>query len=72
MLLRLDRAREALLSVDPGAGQSSPAMDRTAGTPLKRTPREGWDKAFAEAEQLAEADLAWLQFDNEGDDELRW
>jgi antitoxin MazE len=41
-------------------------------TPVKRQPREGWAEAFAEAEELEDDDLAWLQFGNEGDGELQW
>ena len=41
-------------------------------TPVKRQPREGWAEAFVEAEELGDDDLAWLQFGNEGDDELQW
>jgi antitoxin MazE len=40
--------------------------------PVKRRPREGWAEAFVEAEELGDDDLAWLQFGNEGDDELQW
>jgi antitoxin MazE len=45
---------------------------RIAITPVKRQPREGWATAFAEIRELGDEDLAWLQFGNEGDDELRW
>ena len=41
-------------------------------TPVKRRLREGWSAAFAEIGELADEDLAWLQFGNEGDDELQW
>ena len=41
-------------------------------TPVKRRPREGWAAAFAEIEELGDADLAWLRFGNDGDDELQW
>jgi antitoxin MazE len=45
---------------------------RIAITPLKRRPREGWDVAFGDIEELGEEDRAWLDFGNEGDDELKW
>jgi antitoxin MazE len=45
---------------------------RVTITPVKKRPREGWAAAFAEIEELGDADLAWLQFGNEGDDELQW
>ena len=45
---------------------------RIAITPIKRRPREGWAAAFAEIEELGDEDLAWLQFGNDGDDELQW
>jgi antitoxin MazE len=45
---------------------------RIAITPVKRRPREGWAAAFAEIGELRDDDLAWLQFGNEGDDELQW
>jgi len=45
---------------------------RIAITPIKRRPREGWAAAFAEIGALGDEDLAWLQFGNEGDDELQW
>ncbi len=41
-------------------------------TPIKRRPREGWAEAFAEIGELGEEDHAWLEFGNEGDDELTW
>ena len=41
-------------------------------TPVKRRPREGWAAAFAEIGELGDEDLAWLQFGNDGDDELQW
>ena len=41
-------------------------------TPVKRRPREGWAAAFGEIGELGDEDLAWLQFGNEGDDELQW
>ncbi len=37
-----------------------------------RRSRAGWVEAFAKAGELTDEDLAWLQFDNEGDDELQW
>ena len=45
---------------------------RIAITPVKRRPREGWAAASAEIGELGDEDLAWLQFGNEGDDELQW
>jgi antitoxin MazE len=45
---------------------------RIAITPVKRRSREGWAEAFAEIGELGDEDLAWLQFENEGDDELQW
>jgi antitoxin MazE len=45
---------------------------RIAITPVKRRPRAGWAAAFAEIGELGDEDLAWLQFGNEGDDELQW
>ena len=45
---------------------------RIAITPVKRRPREGWAAAFGEIGELGDGDLAWLQFGNEGDDELQW
>ena len=45
---------------------------RIAITPVKRRPREGWAEAFGEIEELGEEDLAWLEFGNEGDGELKW
>jgi antitoxin MazE len=45
---------------------------RIAITPVKRRPREGWVAAFAEIGELGDEDLAWLQFGNAGDDEMRW
>lgn len=41
-------------------------------TPVKRRPREGWAAAFAEITELGDEDLRWLQFGNEGDEELQW
>jgi antitoxin MazE len=45
---------------------------RIAIAPVKRRPREGWAEAFGDIEELDEEDIAWLQFGNEGDDELKW
>jgi antitoxin MazE len=40
--------------------------------PVKRRPREGWAVAFAKVGELGDEDLAWLEFGNEGNDELQW
>jgi antitoxin MazE len=40
--------------------------------PARKRPREGWAEASAEIGELGDEDLAWLQFGNEGDDELQW
>jgi antitoxin MazE len=45
---------------------------RIVMAPVKRRPRGGWAEAFAEIAELGDEDLAWLQFRNEGDDELPW
>jgi len=45
---------------------------RIAITPLKRRPREGWAEAFAEIGELDDEDRAWLEFPNQGDDDLTW
>ena len=45
---------------------------RISITPIKRRPREGWAEAFAEIGKLGEEDRVWLEFGNEGDDELTW
>jgi antitoxin MazE len=48
------------------------AGNRIIITPQKRRPREGWAAALSEVEELEEEDRAWLEFGNEGDDELQW
>jgi antitoxin MazE len=55
-----------------GAVDLSLEDGRIVMTPVKRRPRESWAVAFAEIGELGDEDLAWLQFRNEGDDELQW
>ncbi|TMJ59980.1 MAG: AbrB/MazE/SpoVT family DNA-binding domain-containing protein [Alphaproteobacteria bacterium] len=40
--------------------------------PIKRRPREGWADAFDQVEELGDEDRAWLEFGNQGEDELTW
>lgn len=41
--------------------------------PVRRSAREGWAEAsHAIAADAAEAELAWPEFANEGDRDLRW
>ena len=40
--------------------------------PINRTPREGWADASRAVAAGAEAGLAWPEFANEGDGDLRW
>ncbi len=41
-------------------------------TPIKRRPREGWADAFGEVPELGGEDLAWLEFGNDFDTDLKW
>jgi len=67
--------KSMLVEIGIGAGDAidlSLESGRIVITPCKRRPREGWAAAFAEIGELGDEDLAWLQFGNEGDDELQW
>ena len=50
---------------DTSNGQGS-ALDRA-----KLRPRHGWLEAFGDLVELTE-ERAWVEFDNQGDDELEW
>jgi len=43
------------------------ALDRA-----KLRPRHGWLKAFGDLVELTDEERAWLEFGNQGDDELEW
>ena len=45
---------------------------RIAIAPVKRRPREGWAEAFGEIPDLGDDDLAWLEFGNDDDADLKW
>ncbi len=47
---------------------------RVIATPVKHAVREGWatDAAIVGAEVLTESERGWIDFGNEGDDELVW
>ena len=47
-------------------GQGS-ALDRA-----KLRPRHGWLEAFGDLVELTDEERAWLEFGNQGDDELEW
>jgi antitoxin MazE len=62
LLAQVGMSGEAEMSVENGAIVLRPA---------KRAPREGWAEA-SRALAAAEEGLAWPEFANEGDSDLRW
>jgi len=51
---------------DTSNGQGS-ALDRA-----KQHPRHGWLEAFGDLVELTDEERAWVEFDNQGDEELGW
>ena len=67
--------KSMLAEVGIGAGDAvdlSLEDSRIIITPQKRRPREGWADAFDQVEELGDEDRAWLEFGNQGEDELTW
>ena len=64
--------RAAIRKLGNSSGVIIPKSMLTEIAPIKRRPREGWADAFDQVEELGDEDRAWLEFGNQGDDELTW
>ena len=52
---------------DDTSNRQGSALDRA-----KLRPRHGWLEAFGDLVELTDEERAWVEFDNQGDEELGW